>query len=199
MIKKVEIGWRQGEREGTILAEVVYSRRRSLGLEVQADGRVVVRVPARISDQAVLSFIKGRQEWIVEKWFAQRRRLEEKQARPRPEYEADPALERALREKARRRIGERAAYFAEQMGVDYGRISIRAAKTRWGSCSGAGNLNFHWKLILMPPEVLDYVVVHELAHRREMNHSPRFWAIVEAALPDYKVRRRWLKEHGGEV
>ena len=73
------------------------------------------------------------------------------------------------------------------MGVTYGRISIRAAKTRWGSCSGEGNLNFHWKLILMPLEILDYVVVHELAHRKQMNHSPLFWAEVEKVLPDYKA------------
>ena len=85
------------------------------------------------------------------------------------------------------------------MGVTYGRITIRAAKTRWGSCSGAGNLNFHWKLILMPDEVLDYVVVHELAHRKQMNHSPAFWAEVEKVLPDYRERRRWLKNWGQTV
>ena len=85
------------------------------------------------------------------------------------------------------------------MNVTYGTVRLSSARTRWGSCSARGNLNFHWKLILMPPEVLDYVVVHELAHRREMNHSPRFWAIVEKVLPDYKERRRWLKENGATV
>ena len=84
------------------------------------------------------------------------------------------------------------------MGVDYGRISVRQQKTRWGSCSVRGNLNFNWKLALMPEEILDYVVVHELAHRVEMNHSPRFWAVVETVLPDWRERRRWLKQHGGE-
>ena len=83
--------------------------------------------------------------------------------------------------------------------MDYGRIAIKAAKTRWGSCSAQGNLNFHWKLILMPPAILDYVVVHELAHRIEMNHSPRFWTQVERILPDYRERRRWLKENGGLI
>ena len=82
--------------------------------------------------------------------------------------------------------------------MDYGRISVRQQKTRWGSCSVRGNLNFNWKLALMPEEILDYVVVHELAHRVEMNHSPRFWAVVETVLPDWRERRRWLKQHGGE-
>ena len=89
---------------------------------------------------------------------------------------------------------ERVEYYARQMGVSYGRITIREQKTRWGSCSGKGNLNFNWKLTLMPPEVLDYVVVHELAHRREMNHSRDFWKIVEQVLPDYQERRKRLKE-----
>ena len=80
------------------------------------------------------------------------------------------------------------------MGVDYGRITIREQKTRWGSCSSKGNLNFNWKLVLLAPELLDYVVVHELAHRREMNHSKNFWKIVEAELSDYRERRRRLKE-----
>ena len=82
------------------------------------------------------------------------------------------------------------------MGVDYGQITIRSQKTRWGSCSSKGNLNFNCLLLLAPPEVLDYVVVHELCHRKEMNHSPRFWAEVARVMPDYKVRRKWLKDNG---
>ena len=78
----------------------------------------------------------------------------------------------------------------------YGRISIREQKTRWGSCSSKGNLNFNWRLILAPEEVLNYVVVHELAHRREMNHSKAFYAIVESVLPDYRTARKWLRDKG---
>ena len=85
------------------------------------------------------------------------------------------------------------------MGVSYGRIAIREQKTRWGSCSSKGTLNFNWRLILAPEEVLDYVVVHELAHRREMNHSKAFYAIVESVLPDYRQARRWLREHGDSL
>ena len=199
MIRNVEIGWRQGETEGAIRVEVVYSRRRTLGLEVRADGRVILRAPKGLSNQAVMDFVKERQAWIVQKWFETERIRRQKAERPPRDYEQNPALEVQYRKEARRRITERAAYFAEKMGVDYGRIAIKAAKTRWGSCSARGNLNFHWKLILMPPAILDYVVVHELAHRIEMNHSPRFWAQVERILPDYRERRRWLKENGGLI
>ena len=199
MVRNVEIGWRQGETEGAIRVEVVYSRRRTLGLEVRADGRVILRAPKGLSNQAVMDFVKERQAWIVQKWFETERIRRQKAERPPMDYEQNPALEAQYRKEARRRITERAAYFAEKMGVDYGRIAIKAAKTRWGSCSAQGNLNFHWKLILMPPAILDYVVVHELAHRIEMNHSPRFWTQVERILPDYRERRRWLKENGGLI
>lgn len=85
------------------------------------------------------------------------------------------------------------------MGVTYGRISIREQKTRWGSCSSKGNLNFNWRLIFAPEEVVDYIVVHELAHRKEMNHSRAFYDVVASVLPDYKVQEKWLKENGEKL
>ena len=91
------------------------------------------------------------------------------------------------------------AYFAEKIGVSYGRITLRQQKTRWGSCSANGNLNFNWLLILAPPEVLDYVVVHELCHRRQMNHSQAFWNEVSAVLPGYKEQKKWLKDNGWKL
>ena len=184
MVSRIEVGWRQGEKEGTIPVDVVYSKRRTIGLEVQADGKVL------------MDFVNDRQEWIVEKWFLIEKHRRKKAEAPKPDYEGNPEVEAFYRRAARKKITERTAWYAKIMGVTYGRISIRAAKTRWGSCSGEGNLNFHWKLILMPPEILDYVVVHELAHRKQMNHSPLFWAEVEKVLPDYKARRAWLKENG---
>ena len=90
-------------------------------------------------------------------------------------------------------------FYADRMNVSYGRISIREQKTRWGSCSNAGNLNFNWRLIFAPPAVLDYVVVHELAHRKEMNHSAAFYAIVEQVLPDYRSSQKWLRENGHQL
>ena len=96
-------------------------------------------------------------------------------------------------------IPQRVAHYAAKLGVTYGRITIRNQKTRWGSCSSKGNLNFNCLLMLTPPEVIDYVIVHELCHRKEMNHSARFWTLVASILPDYTEQKRWLREHGGVI
>ncbi len=112
---------------------------------------------------------------------------------------ARPALEAWLREAARFAIAARVAARAAEMGLAYDRVAIRDQKTRWGSCSRAGNLNFNWRLALAPPAVLDYVVVHELAHRVEMNHSVRFWRVVARYCPTYGTHRLWLRKHGVEL
>lgn len=104
-----------------------------------------------------------------------------------------------LANKALEIIPSRAAYFAQLVGVTYGRITICNQKSRWESCSGNGNLNFNCLLMLVPTEVLDYVIVHELCHRKEVNHSQKFWAEVENILPDYRKQKLWLKEHGDEI
>lgn len=103
---------------------------------------------------------------------------------------------RALAAQAHAVIPPRVASFAERLGVDYGRITIRCQRSRWGSCSAKGNLNFNCLLMLAPPEVLDSVIVHELAHRLEMNHSDRFYRIIYTVMPDYDARNQWLKAHG---
>lgn len=90
----------------------------------------------------------------------------------------------------------RAAFWAERLGVTFGAVRIKGQRTLWGSCSRQGNLNFNWRLTLAPAEVMDYVVLHEVAHRLEMNHSPRFWAIVARHCPDHKAHRRWLRKNG---
>lgn len=98
------------------------------------------------------------------------------------------------KEQARMAVHARLAFFNAYYGHALRRVFIKNSKSRWGSCSSAGNLNFNYKLIFLPPEVLDYVVVHELAHLRVMDHSPRFWAEVAAVLPDYAQLRRRLRE-----
>ncbi|MBR2976667.1 MAG: M48 family metallopeptidase, partial [Oscillospiraceae bacterium] len=104
-----------------------------------------------------------------------------------------------LTERAKLVFPERVRHFAPLVGTDYGRITIRCQKTRWGSCSSKGNLNFNCLLLLAPPEVLDSVVVHELCHRKQLNHSPRFYAEVLRVLPDYPRLHGWLKEHGAAL
>ena len=193
----------EGIQEGgvpfSIPVTVLFSARKTLGLEVKPDGTVIARMPKAAGRRAAEEFVQKHQTWIVEKWFQAAARRQEKSGRRPRDYEVDPAKKEALWEAAREKLTQRTIFFAGQMGVTWNQIRIKETKTRWGSCSQAGNLNFNWKLILMPPEILDYVVVHELAHRREMNHSPRFWAEVAAVLPDYASRRKWLREHGQEV
>ena len=109
------------------------------------------------------------------------------------------ALEARYKEAARSYIPKRVAYYNPMTGGTYSRISIRDQKTRWGSCSSKGTLSFNWRLMLAPPAILDYVVVHELCHLNHMNHSKAFWQAVEAVYPDYRNARKWLKEHGSEL
>jgi predicted metal-dependent hydrolase len=100
------------------------------------------------------------------------------------------------RRAARRHLEERVKHFSQLHGFRVGKLRISSARTRWGSCSKKGTLSFTWRLVMAPPEVVDYVVVHELCHLRELNHSKAFWALVASILPDYKVQRTWLKRHG---
>lgn len=109
------------------------------------------------------------------------------------------ALKQALSRRALGRIRERLDFYAPRVGVDFGRVAIRDQKSRWGSCSARRNLNFNWKLIMAPPEALDYVVVHELCHLIEFNHSKRFWELVRRQMPEYPAWKKWLGEHGAEL
>lgn len=175
--------------------EIVRSRRRSLALEIRPDGHVLVRSPFSASNEHIKNFIRENQSFI-EKHI--RRIQQELKDNPRPEPLNVKELNSLIKQ-AMERIPERVRYYAPIVGVDYGRITIRNQKTKWGSCSAKGNLNFNCLLMKAPEEVLDYVVVHELCHRQEMNHSPRFWKLVEQVMPDYKLRRKWLRDHGGEL
>ena len=101
-----------------------------------------------------------------------------------------------LAETALVRIRERLEVYAPRIGVSYGRVTVRNQRTRWGSCSARGNLNFNWRLILAPEKCLEYVVIHELCHRREFNHSARFWDLVQRQMRDYQVWKDYLKKNG---
>ena len=181
------------KNEEPVEVQIIRSSRRSMGLQVKADGTVCARVPMQVMDYAVQEFIEGHADWI----FKKRKLVLSKDNRPDIVYLPE-VTEESDRERIQTFIEEKVSYYASVMGVSYGRITMRNQKTRWGSCSSVGNLNYNWKLVLMPPVVLDYVVVHELAHRREMNHSAAFWKVVATWMPDYKKYRKWLRDNGNQ-
>lgn len=164
---------------------LIRSRRKTLAIEITPRGEVLVRAPLRLPKREIQRFLDSRRDWIE----AHLARIPKTAPLTKEEHQA-------LIRSAREVLPQKAAFFAEKLGVTFGRISIRSQHTRWGSCSAQGNLNFNCLLMLCPDEVQDYVVVHELCHRREMNHSSRFWAEVASILPDYRSQRKWLKDNG---
>lgn len=176
---------------------VIRSNRKTVAIQVNSDLSVTVRAPYSASEKVIEEILKKKEAWIsrhIEKIKKTKERFE---AEPTEKLTREKVI--ALAEEALKVIPARVEYFAKVIGVTYGKITIRNQKTRWGSCSSKGNLNFNCLLMLAPPEVLDYVVVHELCHRKQMNHSKAFWLEVEKVLPDYKEARKWLKEEGSQM
>lgn len=178
--------------------EVIRSKRKTLAIEIRPDMRVVVRAPEKIPQNEIMKFVEEKQNWIKKHLVQMYFKAEEIKKQKK-----EPALTNAdiekLCQKALSVIPDKVKYYAEIIGVTYGRITIRNQKTRWGSCSSKGNLNFNCLLMLMPDKVLDYVVVHELCHLKQMNHSKKFWMEVERYMPDYKNYKKWLNENGGAL
>lgn len=171
--------------------ELIRSERKTIALEIRK-GRLIVRAPLGASDETIRAFLQKNRKWAEEhllKARARDQRMAGVEKLTREEL-------RALAEAALRDIPERVRRFAPLLGVSYGSITIRAQKTKWGSCSAKGNLNFNCLLMLAPPKVRDSVVVHELCHLKEMNHSSRFYAEVLKVFPDYRGQQKWLKENG---
>ncbi len=171
--------------------KVIRSARRSFALELKPEG-LVVRVPNWATQGQIRDFVARHQRWL-EKAVA-------RQAQRQNALGDVPPLTgeelRDLAERARVYIPQRVEHYAPLVGVTYGCVTIRSQRTRWGSCSAKGNLSFNCLLMLAPAQVIDSVVVHELCHRREMNHSRRFYDQVLRACPDYRACRGWLREHG---
>ena len=170
---------------------VIRSNRKTIAVEIGKNG-VIVRAPNRMSDAAIAAFLKQKEDWIhktLEKW--EKRTAVGQSAPPFSKEQIE-----ALADKALKVIPEKVAYYADRLKVDYGRITIRCQRTRWGSCSREGNLNFNCLLMLMPDKIIDSVVAHELCHRKHMNHGPSFYAELYKLIPDYDACRNWLKENG---
>lgn len=174
---------------------VIRSKRKTVSLELKPDGTVLVRAPRWMRDREIETILQEKGTWIEK----HRRKLQERQALLKHMETYTEAEIRALAEKARGIIPQKVRYYAPLVGVSYGRITIRCQRSRWGSCSGKGNLNFNCLLMLLPDKVADSIVVHELCHRKHMNHSAAFYKEVERVFPEYQICRKWLKENESVV
>ena len=172
--------------------EVIRSKRKTMSAEIRPDGKVVVRAPMKLANSEIERFLTEKAK-VIEKHVRARLAENEQLAETRPFTEAEI---RRMADMAAAIIPGRVEYFAGLMGVKYNRITIRNQKTRWGSCTTGGNLNFNCLLVMTPPEVLDSVVVHELCHILHHDHSKAFYADVYRVFPDYDRCDKWLKENG---
>lgn len=211
--------------------QLIRSRRRSVGIYIKGDGRVVVRAPLRLSDSAINHTVEKHRDWITA-----RRQLvhERRQLVPEKsfiegdkfhflgneysllfhdELEDSVRLNDALlvpssppekirklilkwyREQANEILSNKVNSFVQAFDLKLENLKITSAAKNWGSCTARGNLNFPWRLVMCPLPIIDYVVIHELAHLLEMNHSPDFWQVVKTMCPDYQERRAWLRDN----
>jgi predicted metal-dependent hydrolase len=156
------------------------------------------QIPEREYEEgAVFPYLGGEREVVVERRPSSS--VTENTLRLAKHHVEDTSVERALetlyRRKARDTFEERAEYFAEEMGVEYEKIDVRRQRTKWGSCSTTGTLGLNWRLMMAPQEIVDYIVIHELAHLRESNHTDSFWSLVAEHDPEYQEHSRWLEEN----
>ena len=175
--------------------KIIRSKRKTISVCIKTDCSIEVRAPMKMPKAEINEFLIKKSGWLE-------KHMQKMKERQKQQEQAIPLTKEEIQELANKAmliIPERAAYYARLMGVNYGRITIRNQKTRWGSCSSKGNLNFNCLLMLTPTEVMDYVVVHELCHLKELNHSKRFWEEVSKVMPDYQQHNLWLKEHGNEI
>lgn len=175
--------------------KLIRSSRKTLALEITHSQEIIVRAPYHISDTAINSFVVSNRSWIEKNL----KKMSSRQETMSSENSEKITMEelKKLADMASKKLPELVHEYAPQLGVSVGRITIRNQRTRWGSCSAKGNLNFNCLLMLTPESVQRYVVVHELCHRIEMNHSQHFWALVKSIIPDYRESQKWLKENGG--
>lgn len=173
-----------------IYFKLVRSKRKTIALSITREASIVVRAPIRTPLSYIARMVEKKSSWI-EKGIRKMRAFPPptKRRNTKQEYLKFKETARLL---VHARIGELNKYY----GFRYGKISIRNQKSRWGSCSKNGNLSFNYRIALLPPALADYLLVHELCHLREMNHSPRFWALVEKTIPHYRILRRELHQKG---
>ncbi len=174
---------------------IVRSKRKTLALYLQSPGAVLVRAPLTVTESEIQAFVLSHEGWIAK----QSEKLKKREDALGEIQKLTESELSELYEKAKVYIPQRVAFYAEKMGVSYKKITIRFQKTRWGSCSAKGNLNFNCLLMFTPAPVIDSVVVHELCHLKHLNHSKAFYREVLLAYPDYFSHHAWLKENGAAL
>lgn len=180
---------------GEYNVEVRRSKRKSAAIKITADMQIVVYVPLYVSDNEIERMVISKSKWIDEHMLKVQSRIDERSKLEKITFEQV----KELADQAVEYIPKRVKYYAEKENFVYNKITIKNLVSRWGSCSTKGNLNFNCLLMLTPDYVIDYIVVHELCHLREMNHSEKFWAEVEKIMPDYQRAELWLKQNGGNL
>lgn len=180
---------------GEYNVEVRRSKRKSAAIKITADMQIVVFVPLYVSDNEIERMVISKSKWIDEHMLKVQSTIDERSKLEKITFEQV----KELADQAVEYIPKRVKYYAEKENFVYNKITIKNLVSRWGSCSTKGNLNFNCLLMLTPDYVIDYIVVHELCHLREMNHSEKFWAEVEKIMPDYQRAVLWLKQNGGNL
>jgi len=169
-----------------------HPRARRYVLRVGADGVVHVTMPRWGSKREAAAFAERERAWIEKQL---RRNADRRTNSEDPRTIEDPSATREARDRAKRDLPPRVFELAARYGLTVARVSVRNQRWRWGSCSRAGHICLNWRLVDMPESVRDYVIIHELMHLKRMDHSPRFWKLVEQACPEYQTARRWLRQH----
>lgn len=180
---------------GEYNVEVRRSKRKSAAIKITADMQIVVFVPLYVSDNEIEKMVISKSKWIDEHMLKVQSTIDERSKLEKITFEQV----KELADQAVEYIPKRVKYYAEKENFVYNKITIKNLVSRWGSCSTKGNLNFNCLLMLTPDYVIDYIVVHELCHLREMNHSEKFWTEVEKIMPDYQRAELWLKQNGGNL
>ncbi len=165
---------------------------RSIRLSVHADGRVSVSAGLSMPERLIEAFVRDNATWI------ERAQARMSKLKPGLLARRDRAEYLAKKEEARALAHSRLAHFNEAYGFRWNRVSIKDQRSQWGSCSRYGNLNFNYKIVLLPSALADYVIVHELCHLKEMNHSARFWSLISKTVPEWRERRSKLRRYGSE-
>ncbi len=174
---------------------VIKSARKTVAIQIKPDGKIYVRAPFDMTDSEVRDFVSEKTDWIKKTL----RKFEDLEKRGGNNIPLTQQQLNELKQKAFVYIEPKLKKYAALLGVEPAKLTVRNQKTCWGSCSKNGNISINCFVMLMPEEVIEYIIVHELCHLKEMNHSKKFWLEVEKIIPHYKNIRKWLKENGSQI